>query len=129
MDDIHYSFPADVIRVVDGDTAICKIDLGFHVSVEHSIRLADIDAPELFRGTPEEREQGALAKSALMNLVAQVQLAGGEWPFLLKTDKDRQSFGRYIGWIWPMEGLDEGGISIPNLNTQMVDLGHATYSD
>lgn len=127
MDD--YTFPADVVRVVDGDTAICRIDLGFRVSVEHSIRLADINSPELFRGTPEERKKGMLAKSALMNLVAQIKLSGEEWPFLLKTDKDRQTFGRYIGWLWPMDDLDEDGLSIPNLNTQMVDLGHATYRD
>ncbi len=38
---------AEVMRVIDGDTFKCRIDLGWRVFVEAEVRLADINAPEL----------------------------------------------------------------------------------
>ncbi|MCM8776060.1 MAG: DUF1016 N-terminal domain-containing protein [Candidatus Omnitrophica bacterium] len=52
--DLLYTYEADVIRVVDGDTVWMKIYLEGHLSppwVKEKLRLRDIDAPEL--STPE----------------------------------------------------------------------------
>jgi len=122
-----YTYPAQVVRVVDGDTAICRIDLGFHISAEHSIRLADINAPELFSGTSFERGQGLASKVALTNLVDfAVARIRREWPFILVTDKNKQTFGRYIGTLWEVDKLEV--IETPaSINDQMVTGGHAAY--
>jgi endonuclease YncB( thermonuclease family) len=38
---------AEVLRVIDGDTFKCRVDLGWKVSIETDVRLANINAPEL----------------------------------------------------------------------------------
>lgn len=57
-----YSYGATVLRVIDGDTLLCNVDLGFKLRWEHPVRLWGIDAPEL--GT----ETGAKAKAFVENL-------------------------------------------------------------
>jgi endonuclease YncB( thermonuclease family) len=42
-----YVYGAAVARVIDGDTLILRLDLGFEVWKEQRIRLAGVDAPEL----------------------------------------------------------------------------------
>lgn len=46
-----YTYKAKLIRVIDGDTAIFQVDLGFYITVEMSFRFADINTPE--RGSPD----------------------------------------------------------------------------
>lgn len=43
-------FPCKVTRIVDGDTFIALIDLGFYVSTEQRIRVAHVNAPERKKG-------------------------------------------------------------------------------
>lgn len=45
--DPSYLYKAKVINVVDGDTLILNIDLGFKVIKEQRVRLTQIDAPEM----------------------------------------------------------------------------------
>lgn len=42
-------YPARLIRVIDGDTVLLDVDLGFHVRAQITFRLARINCPE--RGT------------------------------------------------------------------------------
>lgn|SRR5574337_847139 len=49
-----YEYRATVLRVVDGDTLLLKVDLGFHAEITEKFRLAHIDCPEM--GTPEGLE-------------------------------------------------------------------------
>ncbi len=44
-----YTYRAQLVRVIDGDTYALAIDLGFDVTITRHIRLAAIDCPE--RGT------------------------------------------------------------------------------
>jgi micrococcal nuclease len=41
-----YEYNAKLIRVVDGDTLDCDIDLGFEIHTQHKLRLARINCPE-----------------------------------------------------------------------------------
>jgi micrococcal nuclease len=50
---------AKVVKVVDGDTIDCEVDLGFRMFARTRFRLARINAPET-RG--EERERGLVTK-------------------------------------------------------------------
>lgn len=52
-------YNAEIIRAVDGDTYVLRVDLGFDVSYTATIRLADLDTPERF--TPEGRRAAAAA--------------------------------------------------------------------
>jgi endonuclease YncB( thermonuclease family) len=42
-----WTVPATVVRVVDGDTFVLKLDLGWHITLEERCRIAGINAPEL----------------------------------------------------------------------------------
>lgn len=108
-------YNATVVRIVDGDTLIANVDCGFRVSTEHPIRIADINAPELFTSDPLERERGRAARSYLESICPPGSRV------VLRTDKDRQSFNRYVGWLELPDGRDVG--------EAMVEAGHAVFSD
>ncbi|MDP3720754.1 MAG: hypothetical protein Q8T13_23580 [Acidobacteriota bacterium] len=57
------SYPASLVRMVDADTYVLRVELGFDVSYTATIRLADLDTPERF--TPEGRRATAAAEAAL----------------------------------------------------------------
>lgn len=42
-----YQYEAQIKRVVDGDTLVLDIDLGFHVKIEETVRLARINTPDI----------------------------------------------------------------------------------
>jgi endonuclease YncB( thermonuclease family) len=42
-----WTVPATVLRVVDGDTLMLHLDLGWHISYEARCRLIGVNAPEL----------------------------------------------------------------------------------
>lgn len=55
-------YPAKVIKVYDGDTVTVDINLGFDITLQKSVRFADVNCLEV-RG--EEREEGLKARDAL----------------------------------------------------------------
>jgi len=117
-----YEYKVDrVIRAIDGDTIVAKIDLGFHVSVKQTFRLHGINAPEV-RGsglTPEQREIGKEATTFL----EQSMLA--YWPLTIRTIKDRTGkYGRYLAVIY---GVKSDGTPV-NINDLMVEEGHAVVT-
>lgn len=81
--------PATVVRVIDGDTAILRIDLDYDVSTLQSIRLEGYNAPELHGPNPE------LAAAARARLGA--LLAGR--PVWVRRSGPR-SFSRYVGRVY-----------------------------
>lgn len=98
-----WSYRCALVRVVDGDTVILRIDEGFRNATEQSIRLVDVHAPELFSGN--DRETGATAKADVQAWFNAVLAGTNEpWPFLVTTQKDKQTLGRYIGEIWAQDG-------------------------
>lgn len=96
MENYLYHYKAKVVSVYDGDTIRVEIDLGFGLKwcgidgKGVSIRLADIDAPEV-RG--KERESGLITRDFLRNLILGKVVT-------LKTIKDTsEKYGRYLGII------------------------------
>ena len=66
-----YTYKAEVIRVVDGDTYDLKIDLGFNITVNERFRLRGADAPETWRpSTDAEEDHGRQATAAITKLAA-----------------------------------------------------------
>lgn len=85
-----YQYACEVLRLIDADTAVMRIDLGFHTSVTLPVRFEDIYAPE--RRTPE----GVLAAAKMGMLLRDATSVH------VRTKKadPTQSFGRYIAEVW-----------------------------
>ena len=54
-------------KIIDGDSIVCLIQLGFSVMIKQSVRLWGIDTAETRGGTPETKALGNLAKDFLRN--------------------------------------------------------------
>jgi micrococcal nuclease len=107
-----YTYKANIVRVVDGDTVIADIDLGFNIwQKDQSIRLSGINAPELKGATLEAARQ---SRQFLEKLVLNKRV-------VIRTEKDkREKYGRWLGVIQIEE--DKNLIEI---NRRMIAEGHA----
>jgi len=83
-----YKYRASLIRVIDGDTYVMRVDLGFFVEAKLHIRLRGIDLPE--RYTVEGKEATALATKFLESATQLV----------VETYKDQQTFGRWVADVY-----------------------------
>ncbi len=110
-----YTYQAKCIRVVDGDTVDLDVDLGFHMTARIRFRLLGIDAPELRRGTEEQKAAGRESKKFLEGLL--LPDAGPFPPTLVIRTEKADSFGRWLCTI-EKDGVDVG--------ITMIDAGHAT---
>ncbi|MBL8024695.1 MAG: thermonuclease family protein [Elusimicrobia bacterium] len=82
-----FVYRAEVIKVVDGDTLVVRLDLGFQVWKEQRIRLSGIDTPPIKEdGGPEAYEytQTQLAKAKVV---------------VVRTGKI-DIYGRYVGDVF-----------------------------
>ncbi len=110
--DVPYGpYRATIERVVDGDTVHVLLSLGLDEYAYRMIRIADINAPELFSGPKTERERGKAARDFL------AALAPPGTKCRLTTRKDAASFGRYVAGIELEDGRD--------VATALVEAGHA----
>ena len=88
-----FEYKAQLIRVVDGDTLDCRIDLGFSVFVKKRVRLMGIDTWESRTRDLEEKKKGLAAKSRLIGLL---QADAGEFTLI---SYGVGKFGRVLGEI------------------------------
>ena len=101
-----YQYAARLVRVVDADTVVLDLDLGFYQwRLNRSYRLARINAPEM--STPE----GVASKAALVDHLADFTT------FLVSTSR-ADSFDR-----WIVELYADGA----NVSDWLVANGHASY--
>ena len=102
----HYA--ATIIRVIDGDTVVADVDLGFRTFTRQTLRLYGINAPEI-RGF--EKQAGIAATEYLKNQLSHE-------PITVRTIRDRQGkFGRYLAVLFNSRGT--------NINREMISDGHA----
>lgn len=124
--DVLYKYRAKVLRVIDGDTVVVEIDHGFNVFSHQTLRLHNIDAPEV-RG--DEKVKGKAATDHLIKLLishaanyVNGKLKGDCSVVYIQTHKDKTGkYGRYLAEIW---GVDKDGRTI-NLNEKMISDGYA----
>ena len=120
-----YDYMAELVKVVDGDTIDCDIDLGFGVWLKNQrVQLYGINAPETRTKDLLEKEAGLLAKARLTALLPD--------RFLLTSVKDKKGkFGRILGIINipQTKTLDRNGKKIKHIfidvNRLLVKEGHA----
>ncbi len=94
-----YHYAGTVTRIIDGDTARIRCDLGMYVKREVSIRLLGYDAPELFSG--DDRGSGADAKAALEAIIPVGSTV------YIATHLDHTSFDRLLGAVYAAGSGDE----------------------
>lgn len=87
-EDMLYTYQANVLDVLDGDTLRVEIDLGFGFTVVQKLRLRGLDAPELIS------EEGKRAKEYLEEILTDT--------ILIRTSKS-DKYDRYLADIWAGE--------------------------
>lgn len=98
-----YIYRAVVKRIIDGDTIVVTVDLGFRTSMEIVLRLYGLDAPEL--STPEGKKLRETLKARLQS------------PITIRTFKDpKDKYGRWLAEIHSGE---------TNINQWLLDNGLA----
>lgn len=97
MIDSCYFYRATIIRVVDGDSCIADIDLGFGVKTSNTkIRLDGIDTAEMKSKDPILREKAEKAKNSLKEMVE------GKVVYLKSLGLDK--YGRSLAIIYMQDG-------------------------
>ena len=96
-----YTYKAKVRRVIDGDSVVVDIDLGFDTWIkDQNVRIHGIDTPEVRTKDPLEKAHGLLAKAFVEKVLPEgIEVA-------ITTVKDGDKFGRVLGIIRTSTGLD-----------------------
>lgn len=98
-DPIPGPVPAEILRVVDGDTVKVRATIWVDQTVEVSVRLRGIDAPEIYR--PKCEAEKALARTAKAS-VAAVAPAGAQ---VTITNITRDKYGgRVVATVITQDG-------------------------
>ena len=85
-------FRAICTRVVDGDTYRMAVDCGFRITHEVTVRLMDLDTPEIRTRDDAEKARGIAATERARQLIE-------DHPVMLHTQPDPQTFGRYVAVV------------------------------
>ena len=113
-------YKAEVIRWVDGDTVVLRVDLGQKTSVEGSYRLNRLNTAETHNqpGTTDQTAQG-------LSVQAQVEAAcpAGSSVWVQTSKADR--YGRYLAELFIPDGVK----GWKNLNDWMLATGLAKAYD
>ena len=106
-----FKYNAELIRVIDGDTIVAMVDLGFSTWKKVTIRFYGLNAPESRTKDLEEKEKGLETKEYLIKLLQE-----NNDKFILQSHGVGK-FGRCLGEIF---------IDGNNINQQLINEGHAT---
>lgn len=109
-----YQYAASVISVHDGDTMRLNVDLGCDVAIKMTVRLADINAPELSTAA------GKVTRDYVQSLLP---VGRAVW---IATIKDkREKYGRYLGRIYLDRASMEAATLGASVNEMLVAGGYA----
>lgn len=84
--------------MTDGDTVRFLLDQGMYNRTAQAIRLTGVNAPELSEPNGKECRQFVI-DWLREHSGSHDSLAPLKWPFLVRTEKDKQTFNRYIGKV------------------------------
>jgi micrococcal nuclease len=103
------TYPATVLRVIDGDTLDLDIDLGFSIRITQRVRLEGINTAE--KNTAAGKETSAWVQ----------QWVDTHGPALTVRTHRREKYGRYLATVTTAEGQA--------LNEALIDAGLAAPYD
>jgi endonuclease YncB( thermonuclease family) len=114
--DAAFVYRAAARRVIDGDTFIADVDLGFRVTLAVTIRVHGINAPEA------HATGGAEATDFLRALLMPGGSTPVSLPLLIASYRNEQSFARWVCDVWLPSGQP--------LADAIINAGHAVaYSE
>ena len=123
-------YEAELIKVLDGDTIDCYIDLGFDLKIKKRIRYMGIDTWESRTRDLDEKKKGLAAKARNKEL-----LEAGVFKIIsYGTGK----FGRVLGEIFVSpdavgheisENVDKTSDGLVSINDILINEGHADEYD
>lgn len=94
-----YNYNANLVRIIDGDSVIVDIDLGFNMWIKNvSVRLFRVDTPEIRTKNDIEKIAGYLAKARVEQL-----LSDGKLQITTILD-EKDKFGRILGVVYNSDG-------------------------
>ena len=105
--------PADVLRIIDGDTFQAQVQVWFGQEVRSAIRIRGFDAPELHAGCADEKKMALAATDMLRDI-----LASG--PVTLHDIAPDKYFGRVVATVHVR--LSDGGET--DVAQMMLAAGH-----
>ena len=111
-----FEYNGTLIRVLDGDTIDCYIDLGFDLKIKKRIRYMGIDTWESRTRDKEEKVKGLAAKARNKEL-----LEAGTFKII---SHGTGKFGRVLGEVF-VETED----GLKSVNQILMDEGHAYEYD
>lgn len=88
-------FPARCVHVVDGDTLDVVCDVGFRITRQVRLRLAEVDTAEVYGVNASEagQEQAQFVREWIP------QGNGPDWPLVVETTPDTGKYGRYLARV------------------------------
>ena len=123
-------YEAELIKVLDGDTIDCYIDLGFDLKIKKRIRYMGIDTWESRTRDLAEKEKGLAAKARNKEL-----LEAGTFKIV---SHGTGKFGRVLGEVFVSpdavghevaENVDKSADGLVSINDILINEGHAYEYD
>lgn len=115
---MNHDYNCELVKVIDGDTVDVLIDLGFHTWRQERIQIWGVNAPELRRGTEEERELGKKAKEFVVNWFKRHKGNICVTTGMSKTQADIDKYGRWIGDFYSQDPISR---RIRKLSDELVE--------
>lgn len=97
-----YTYRAKLNRIIDGDSIVLDIDLGFDTWINNQhIRIYGIDAPESRTRDLDEKARGLMATDHISSLLTPGDI------LTINTYKDKGGkFGRILARVTNVDGID-----------------------
>lgn len=111
----RFVYKAEVLRVVDGDTLLARVDLGFDVQSTQRLRLAGIDTPAAGKPGADEATRFVGDRLALVDFV------------VIQTNK-LDIYGRYVAHLFYAPDEKQSAVVFSKgryLNQELLDAGMA----
>jgi len=109
---VSREYPAELVRIIDGDTVQLRIDLGFFTWRLERFRLAGLDCPEI------NTEAGKAAQAFTTDWLAK------QTPLTIRSH-GLDKFGRWLATILGPARADGAAC----LNSDLITAGHAKPYD
>jgi len=112
----------EIVKVIDGDTIDCIIDLGFDLYKKERVRIAGVDTPEKRTRDLDEKELGIDATNWMKEKLDSA--ISGDDDLIIRTELvgGMGKYGRLLGWLYI-------GDRETSLNEQMIEEGYAWAYD
>lgn len=116
-----FTYTGSVIRVIDGDTFVASIDLGFGFTTVQTLRLRGLDAPEIISSEGREAKEFLEDKLGLSKAISESEIASLRAPrvarndILIRTSKS-DKYDRYLADVF---------VDDEYVNQTLIEEGHA----